>query len=80
MGFLKDFMEWLEESKKAKAAMLALVVALMAPLTDRLGLEVTQEQVAMVWGSLIAYVLGQGLADVGKESTRMELEAEEEDE
>ena len=54
-------------SKKAIAAIAGVVVV----LAGRIGLDLPTESIAEIVGLIIAYVLGQGLADIGKEADRI---------
>jgi len=58
-------------SKKAIAGIAGVVVA--AAL--RVGLELETDAVAAVLAPILAYILGQGAADIGKNSTRALLMA-----
>ena len=79
MGQVKRFFKWLDGSKKAKAAVLSVLVALLAPVAERFNWSIEYSDVAMVWGSLMVYLVAQGAADVGKEAKKLELEEEAED-
>jgi hypothetical protein len=57
-----DVLKELVTSKKLIAALIGVVVALAA----RLGLDLSTEDVALVVAPIVAFVLGQGLADLGK--------------
>lgn len=50
-------------SKKALAALAGVIVA----LAGKWGLNLDTESVALVVGPIVAYILGQGAADFGKE-------------
>lgn len=54
-------------SKKFVAAVTAAFVAFLANMTG-----VEPEQALLIVGPLVAYVLGQGLADWGKERAKIE--------
>jgi hypothetical protein len=60
-----DVLKQFVASKKAVAA-IAGVVTLLA---GRIGLDMSPELSLEITGVVIAYLLGQGLADIGKEST-----------
>lgn len=49
-------------SKKAIAA----VVGVILVLTNRIGLQLPEEQLTAVITPIVAYIVGQGLADFGK--------------
>lgn len=55
-------------SKKA----VAMIVGLIVSLVGRLGLELDPEALTAVLSPVLAYILGQGLADAGKEKARIE--------
>lgn len=62
------------QSKKARAAFVAFVVALVCGVLRKLGIEIPYE---IVWGGLAPlclYILGQGLADWKKEATRLQAD------
>jgi hypothetical protein len=65
--FLVDFFVVLGESKKAKA----LLVALAVLLASKLGWNVSDTTVLSVLGLFGSYILGQGLADSGKEAAKL---------
>jgi uncharacterized protein YpuA (DUF1002 family) len=52
-------------SKKALAAIAGVVIA----ATNRYGLQLPEEAVNQIIAAVIAYVVGQGLADFGKNAT-----------
>ena len=54
-------------SKKFAAAVAGVLVAAAA----RIGLDLPVEDVAIIVAPLIAYIAGQGLADLGKEAAKM---------
>lgn len=64
-------------SKKATATFAGVLFALMAPLFNKLGWSVTVDQVIQVVGVLAAFVVGQGLADIGKEAEKLKSPEEE---
>ena len=55
-------------SKKA----LAMIVGLLVSGAGKYGLEIPTEELTTVLSPLLAYIVGQGIADVGKEKARME--------
>lgn len=57
---------WLFKSKKRVAALVAVAFAIFSPLLGKVGIDITETQVAMVVAVLGAFILGQGLADTGK--------------
>jgi hypothetical protein len=72
MGFLWTALKGILSSKKGVAALAAVLFALVSPLLRKVGFEVTLDQTMYVVGALVAYVLGQGLADIGKEAKALE--------
>ena len=54
------------DHKKMKAAVVAAILAGVGTYNGY-----AWEQIAMVVGPLVAYVLGQGLADIGKEAAKV---------
>jgi hypothetical protein len=64
MNMLWNTLKALLGSKKFVAAMIAALVW----LGGKVGLHVDTETMAGIVGPIVAYVLGQGMADFGKES------------
>ncbi len=54
------------KSKKFQAAVISLVVMILAEV----GLELDPAALVVVVSPLIAYILGQGVADIGKEKVK----------
>lgn len=68
-------MNWLKQklaSKKVKATIVGIVIVIA---NDALGLKFQPETVASVVGLIISYVIGQGIADKGKEAAKINAEA-----
>lgn len=65
-----EFLKSLATSKKA-AAMVAGVV--MAAFGKKLGLD--EAAVTSIVATVVAYIIGQGVADAGKEAARVKAEA-----
>ena len=57
-------------SKKATAMIVGLVVG----LGGKYGLDLPPEELTAILSPVLAYILGQGIADVGKEKARIEQE------
>ena len=55
-------------SKKA----LAMIVGLLVSVGGRYGLDIPTEDLTAVLSPVLAYIVGQGVADVGKEKARIE--------
>lgn len=62
--FLRDLLT----SKKAIAAIAGVIVAAVG----RIGLDLDTEVVTQIIAPLIAYIVGQGIADAGKEAVKFE--------
>ncbi len=56
------------KSKKALAAMAAVTVGLVA----KLGFEISADELLTFLSPLMAYIVGQGIADHGKERAKIE--------
>lgn len=69
VGFLRDLLVVLDESKKAKALLVGLVVTLVG----KLGFSISDTTVLGVLGLLSAYLIGQGVADNGKEALKLQV-------
>lgn len=63
-----DLIKHLLSSKKFIATLLGFVIALAA----RFGFEVSYEELLALVSPFIAYILGQGIADFGKEAKKIE--------
>ena len=55
-------------SKKA----VAMIVGLVVGFAGKYGLELPTEELTAVLSPVLAYILGQGVADAGKEKARIE--------
>lgn len=75
VDLVKRFAAGIAGSKKATAFVLGLLFLLATPYLARLGVEVTPQEKDMVKALLIAYLVAQGLADVGKEKAKIEAGA-----
>jgi len=64
MNVLKQLLS----SKKLVAAAIGVIVA----AGGRLGLDLSTEDVALIVGPIVAFILGQGIADHGKEAAKVE--------
>lgn len=71
MSILKRFVSAIAGSKKAVATVAGALFTLLAPVARRYGVEITEEQVLEVLGLIGAYVIGQGVADHGKEAAKI---------
>ncbi|MEK7180503.1 MAG: hypothetical protein AAB706_03430 [Patescibacteria group bacterium] len=54
------------ESKKFRAALAAIGVALLCMLLKRVGVAVSEEQMYTLLAPLLVYIGAQGVADLGK--------------
>lgn len=73
MSYLWSLLKVLLGSKKRVAALSAVLLVLLQPLWLKLGLDLNLDQVELIVGALAAYILGQGLADMGKEAKTLEI-------
>ena len=63
MGVLKDMLG----SKKA----VAMIAGLIVSVAGKYGLELPIEELTALLSPILAYIVGQGLADVGKERAKL---------
>ena len=49
-----------------------MIVGLLVSGAGKYGLEIPTEELTTVLSPLLAYIVGQGIADVGKEKARIE--------
>ena len=56
------------KSKKFQVAVAGVIVAALG----KLGLDMDEETILLVLSPIIAYILGQGVADIGKEQAKIE--------
>ena len=73
MNFLKLAMQAIFQSKKATAALAGVLLTLLSPLAHKIGWQLTGDQVASVLVILGSFIIGQGIADAGKERAKIEL-------
>ena len=66
---IKETLLTLATSKKA----IATVVGVILVLTNRIGLQLPEEQLTAVITPIVAYIVGQGLADFGKEKHKVPM-------
>lgn len=72
MSILLRFLGAISGSKKATAAVATVAFLFLAPLLTRLGLTITEAEIEKVIVVLSAYLVGQGIADHGKEAAKVE--------
>jgi uncharacterized membrane protein (DUF441 family) len=67
------FLRQLLTSKKTIAAIAGVIVAAVG----RVGLDLDPEAVTQIIAPIVAYIVGQGIADAGKEAVRLQAEADQ---
>jgi len=72
-NWARDLLADLWASKKWRTAALGLVVG----LAGKLGLSMDAESLALILAPLVAYIVGQGIADQGKEAAALSLGPED---
>ncbi len=72
MKYVKMLFEILAESKKARALIVGLLALALIPVSQKVGLEVDEALIEKGVMLIAAYLLGQGLADLGKEKAKVE--------
>lgn len=77
VDLVKRFFTALTGSKKATAFVLGLVFLFLTPYLLKVGVEVTPEEKNNVKQLLIAYLVAQGIADLGKGKAQVEAAAVE---
>ena len=55
----------------------AMIVGLIATLVAKIGWDVPEETIAKVVALIASYIIGQGVADAGKERAKIEAAAKE---
>lgn len=65
-------MKDLLKSKKLRALLAGVAVAILGPLATKAGVPVTSEQIELVVYLLVAYIGGVGLQDMGKAKAEFE--------
>lgn len=58
-------------SKKA----IAMIVGLIVSFAGKYGLELPTEELTAILSPVLAYIVGQGLADAGKEKARIDRDS-----
>lgn len=69
----KRFLRAIGSSKKAMALVGGVVFTLLSPLAQKIGWDLTEDQVIYVVTLIAAYLVGQGVADMGKPRLEAEL-------
>lgn len=65
LGFLKAE---ILKSKKFQAALLGMLVVVVTAVLGKFGITVSEESTMQIVGLIMAYILGQGMADWSKNS------------
>lgn len=73
MIFFKHAIQAIFQSKKATAALAGVLLTLLSPFAHRIGWQLTGDQVASVLVILGSFIIGQGIADAGKERAKIEM-------
>lgn len=73
MNFVKYAFQAIFQSKKATAALAGVLLTLLSPFAHKIGWQLTGDQVASVLVILGSFIIGQGIADAGKERAKIEL-------
>jgi len=76
MSWLKIPFELLADSKKVRALLAGLIMLALLPLAEKFDVAVTSDQVSGALLLLATYIIGQGIADNGKEKALVELAAD----
>jgi hypothetical protein len=74
MRYLRLVLEMLSESKKARALLVSLFALALTPLAVKFGADQAVLEGYLDKGLLMlaAYILGQGIADIGKETKKLD--------
>ena len=57
----------------SKKFIIALLTGILVAVNDALGMPLTPDTITMIAGIAATYILGQGVADVGKEKAKVEM-------
>lgn len=68
-----DFLKSVLTSKKAIAALAAIAAVLLVPVLAKVGLVLSEDQIEHFVAVVAAYLVGQGIADHGKEKAKVEV-------
>lgn len=71
MKYVKLVFEILAESKKVRALVVGLLLLALVPLGKKVGVELNEEQVDKALALIGLYIVGQGIADHGKEAAKV---------
>jgi hypothetical protein len=76
MKYIKLAFEILSESKKVRALVVGLLLLALVPLGKRVGVELDEDAVNKALALIGAFIIGQGIADHGKEAKKIEAQVE----
>lgn len=68
---MRDFLNDVFTSKKALAALATLLVIIL----QALGLPITEDMMNQILFLAGSYIVGQGIADIGKEAAKIEMKS-----
>jgi len=71
MELLQRFLSAIAGSKKAVATIATVLFVLVTPLLAKVSVTVTEDELEKVVALVIAYLVGQGVADHGKEAAKI---------
>ena len=54
----------------------AMIAGIIVTFARKCGIELSTEELTAILSPLVAYILGQGLADIGKEKARIEKDGQ----
>lgn len=74
-NILVRFVNAILGSKKAVAAIATVIFTFLAPKLADLGITISEAELEKVIGIAIAYLVGQGIADSGKEAAKIKAAA-----
>lgn len=74
MKYVDTILGIISESKKARALVVGLIALAVIPLASRVGIEVDKTAIEHGIMLLVAYIVGQGIADNGKEAAKVATE------
>ena len=72
MKYVKMIFEVIAESKKARALIVGILALALVPLGAKVGVEVDAALIDKGVMLIAAYLVGQGIADMGKEKAKIE--------
>lgn len=72
MNTIKKIISTIASSKKAIATIAGVLLAILSPLARKVGWDLTQSEIEWSLALIASYVVGQGIADAGKEKAKIE--------